>query len=58
MAENMGIDRFTLFNFIPTGRGKEIFEADPSPQEREELLKLFNINLKRAFLRMVEAFRL
>lgn len=45
MAENMGIDRFTLFNFIPTGRGKEIFQADPSPQEREDLLKLFNQKL-------------
>jgi len=45
MAENMGIDRFTLFNFIPTGRGKEIVAADPSPQEREELLRYLNKQL-------------
>jgi len=45
MAENMGIDRFTLFNFVPTGRGKEIVEADPSPEEREELLRFFNSKL-------------
>jgi len=45
MAENMGIDRFTLFNFIPTGRGKDIIAADPSPQEREELLRFFNRKL-------------
>ena len=45
MAENMGIDRFTLFNFIPTGRGKEIAAFDPSPQEREELLCYFNKKL-------------
>jgi len=45
MAENMGIDRFTLFNFIPTGRGKEIIEADPSPQEREKLLCYLNKQL-------------
>ncbi|PVX24752.1 MAG: radical SAM/SPASM domain-containing protein [Candidatus Bathyarchaeum sp.] len=45
MAENMGIDRFTLFNFIPTGRGKEIVAADPSPQEREQLLRFFNTKL-------------
>jgi len=42
MAETMGIDRFTLFNFIPTGRGKDIIEQDPSPQEREEILGYLN----------------
>ncbi len=45
MAENMGIDRFTLFNFIPTGRGKDIIAADLSPQEREELLRFLNKKL-------------
>ncbi len=45
MAETMGIDRFTLFNFIPTGRGKEIIVADPSPQEREEILSYLNKQL-------------
>lgn len=45
MAENMGIDRFTLFNFVPTGRGKDIVAADPSPQEREDLLRFFNNKL-------------
>jgi radical SAM protein with 4Fe4S-binding SPASM domain len=45
MAENMGIDRFTLFNFVPTGRGKEIVEADPSPKEREEILRFMNEKL-------------
>jgi len=45
LAENMGIDRFTLFNFIPTGRGKEILESDPSPQEREEILSYLNKQL-------------
>jgi radical SAM protein with 4Fe4S-binding SPASM domain len=45
MSENMGIDRFTLFNFVPVGRGKDIIEADPSPQEREKLLRFFNKKL-------------
>ena len=45
MAESMGIDRFTLFNFIPTGRGKEIVRFDPSPQEREEILSYLNRQL-------------
>jgi radical SAM protein with 4Fe4S-binding SPASM domain len=49
MAENMGIDRFTLFNFVPTGRGKDIVAADPSPQEREELLKFFNKKLSEEY---------
>lgn len=30
--------RFIHFNFIPTGRGKEIIEADLSPKERKKLL--------------------
>jgi radical SAM protein with 4Fe4S-binding SPASM domain len=45
MAENMGIDRFTLFNFVPTGRGKDIVEVDPSPKEREEILSFLNQKL-------------
>lgn len=45
MAENMGIERFTLFNFVPTGRGKDIVAADPSPQEREEILFYLNKKL-------------
>ena len=45
MSEKMGIDRFTLFNFIPTGRGKEIIAADPSPKEREEILSYLNKQL-------------
>jgi radical SAM protein with 4Fe4S-binding SPASM domain len=45
MAESMGIDRFTLFNFIPTGRGKDIVAQDPSPQEREQILSYLNEQL-------------
>jgi radical SAM protein with 4Fe4S-binding SPASM domain len=45
LAEKIGIDRFTLFNFVPTGRGKDILELDPSPEEREEILELLNKKL-------------
>jgi radical SAM protein with 4Fe4S-binding SPASM domain len=45
MSENMGIDRFTLFNFVPTGRGKDIISVDPSPKEREDLLCYLNKKL-------------
>lgn len=37
--EKLGVDYFICFNFIPAGRGTEIVEKDPSPEEREELLK-------------------
>ena len=39
LAEKLGVDRFTLFNFVPTGRGRNILDLDPSPEEREQLLQ-------------------
>jgi radical SAM protein with 4Fe4S-binding SPASM domain len=45
LAENMGIQRFTLFNFVPTGRGRHIVALDPSPQEREEVLNFLRKKL-------------
>ena len=38
LAEEVGAERFTYFNFIPTGRGKEHYDQDLSPEEREKLL--------------------
>jgi radical SAM protein with 4Fe4S-binding SPASM domain len=38
LAEQIGAERFTNFNFIPTGRGKEHFDQDLSAEERERLL--------------------
>ncbi len=38
LAEEIGAERFTYFNFIPTGRGKEHFNQDLSPEEREKLM--------------------
>ncbi|MCS7136280.1 MAG: radical SAM protein [Nitrososphaerota archaeon] len=37
--EGLGADYFICFNFIPTGRATEILEEDPTPQEREELMR-------------------
>ena len=45
LAEDMGIKRFTLFNFVPTGRGRDIIAVDPSPQEREEVLNFLRKKL-------------
>ena len=39
LARELNVDRFIAFNFIPTGRGKDIIEMDLSPKEREELLE-------------------
>ncbi len=41
LARELNADRFIAFNFIPTGRGKEIIEMDLSPDERMELLEYF-----------------
>ena len=38
LAEQIGAERFTYFNFVPTGRGKELYDQDISPEEREELM--------------------
>ncbi len=39
LAEDLGAERFTYFNFVPTGRGKEHFDQDLSPQEREKFMR-------------------
>jgi radical SAM protein with 4Fe4S-binding SPASM domain len=39
LAEEIGAERFTYFNFIPTGRGKEHYDQDLSAEEREQLMR-------------------
>jgi len=39
LAEEVGAERFTYFNFIPTGRGKEHYQDDLSPEQREKLMR-------------------
>ena len=38
LAISLKVKRFIVFNFVPTGRGKEIISEDLSPKEREDLL--------------------
>lgn len=38
-AIKLKVKKFIVFNFVPTGRGREIINLDLSPREREELLK-------------------
>jgi radical SAM protein with 4Fe4S-binding SPASM domain len=39
LAEEIGAERFTYFNFIPTGRGKAHYDQDLSSEERETLMR-------------------
>jgi radical SAM protein with 4Fe4S-binding SPASM domain len=39
LAEQFEVERFTYFNFIPAGRGKDFADQDLSPQEREDVMK-------------------
>jgi radical SAM protein with 4Fe4S-binding SPASM domain len=39
LAEEIGAERFTNFNFVPAGRGKSHYDQDLSPQEREKLMR-------------------
>ena len=39
LCEDLGVDWFMHYNFVPVGRGKDILAKDLSPEEREELLK-------------------
>lgn len=40
LAASLKVKRFIVFNFVPTGKGRDIIEQDLSPQEREDLLNL------------------
>ena len=39
LARSLSVNRLIVFNFIPTGRGKEIVKSDLTPEERENLMK-------------------
>ena len=39
LAEEIGAERFTYFNFVPTGRGKGLYDEDLSAEEREKLMR-------------------
>ncbi len=38
LAEELRVERFTYFNFIPAGRGKDYVDQDLSAQEREDVM--------------------
>ncbi len=47
--EELGADLFMAFNFVPTGRGREIVDWDMSPEERWEVLKYLSQELYNGF---------
>lgn len=47
LAEEIGVDRFVHFNFIPTRRGKQMAGEDLTPEDREKLLKLLYSKLRK-----------
>lgn len=49
LAKELNADRFIAFNFIPTGRGREILDYDLSPRERMEVLELLYSELSNGF---------
>jgi len=40
LARDLGVNSFNHYNFIPTGRGKDDFDLDLTPEQREKLLNL------------------
>jgi MoaA/NifB/PqqE/SkfB family radical SAM enzyme len=39
-ALDLGVNSFNHYNFIPTGRGKEDYDQDLTPEQREDLMSL------------------
>jgi len=39
-SKNIGVNKFYAFNFIPTGRGKDIVDMDLTPEQREKMLNI------------------
>jgi radical SAM protein with 4Fe4S-binding SPASM domain len=46
LSEKLGADWFMAFNFVPTGRGKDVIETDLIPRQREDMLKMLWHELK------------
>jgi len=54
-AEDLGVDSFFAFNFIPTGRASEIAHLDITPQMRQEMLEILYAHLTRGKINIVSS---
>lgn len=53
LCEDLGVDWFMMYNFVPTGRGRFIEENDLSPREREDLLRMLWERMKTSKLNLL-----
>jgi radical SAM protein with 4Fe4S-binding SPASM domain len=42
LADKLGVKIWMNYNFVPTGRGKEIINTDLTPEQREEMLTMLS----------------
>ncbi|KPJ63137.1 MAG: hypothetical protein AMS15_01590 [Planctomycetes bacterium DG_23] len=54
-AEDLGVDTFFAFNFIPTGRASDLARLDLTPQMRQEMLEILHKHLTRAKINIVSS---
>ena len=53
LAEDLGCETFSHFNFIPVGRGRDMLVQDLDPRQREQLLVTLNAHLQRNRLKII-----
>lgn len=53
IAEETGANIFMHYNFIPTGRGKDMLDLDLSPDQREELLAFLAAESRRRDIKLL-----
>ena len=53
MAKDLGADYFYIFNFIPTGRGKDIVDLDLTPEQREKMIEFMYRHLNEGQIQVM-----
>jgi radical SAM protein with 4Fe4S-binding SPASM domain len=53
LAIDMGLDYFYVFNFIPTGRGKDIIDLDLTPEQREAVIEFMKKQLNEGRIQVM-----
>jgi radical SAM protein with 4Fe4S-binding SPASM domain len=53
LAEDMGLDYFYVFNFVPTGRAREIINLDLTPEQREAVIEFMRRHLNEGKIQVM-----
>jgi radical SAM protein with 4Fe4S-binding SPASM domain len=53
LAIDMGLDYFYVFNFIPTGRGRDIIDLDLTPEQRESMIEFMKRHLNEGRIQVM-----